>query len=232
MSLVLALVGRNGMVLAGDSRNVVSSNIGFTAVYDSVKKIDRLTKYVGIGYVGAHALAMQLVCLIKEQLRLNPRSVHIDDVMGISRRVLRDQYAECFPGQPGDECPQTIFTLAGYTEDGTAKVYMLASLNNFMPEYFAEGQAASGIAVHAFSLLGRFYTPGTDYRKLTRLAAFVIKDTEAQDQNVGGALHIATILPDEGYREIERSVIDECIEDNEKRIAALRSYFSGGIEDA
>lgn len=61
MTLVAALEGKHGIVLAADSRGTVGDPRGLTAINDTQTKLFKLSDWCGIGMSGAAELATTLI---------------------------------------------------------------------------------------------------------------------------------------------------------------------------
>jgi hypothetical protein len=97
MTLVVALKGTDGMVLAGDSRGTFGDPRATTAQNDSMTKLYALSKYVGVVTAGDAGLATRL---ISAWLHANPPAQNggLTDVTLSFYGFVRQQYAVAFPG--------------------------------------------------------------------------------------------------------------------------------------
>lgn len=228
MTLIAGLQGVDGLVMAADSRGTIGDPRGLTAINDSHTKLFRLTSHVGAAVAGASELAVQLISEIRTQLAANPAVVFIDQVMNLTRGILRSRYADWFSTLSPDQRPSIIFMLAGFTDaPRVPKMYLLVSSMDFAPQLFTNGHALAGIPQYAIYLLHRLYSPDMTRQNLVSLAAYVISETATQDPKVGGPIRMAEIAPDTGYREIEQEVITEVIERNNEQNKRLKDFFFG-----
>ncbi|MEM0049772.1 MAG: hypothetical protein QXW39_04465, partial [Candidatus Bathyarchaeia archaeon] len=95
MTLVVIFQGTDGLVLAADSRGTfIGSPRGLTIITDSMVKMFKLTKYVGIVVYGQGELAAQLV--IEVQKSLTPQDLYVSQVLEKIRSILRSKYGDWF----------------------------------------------------------------------------------------------------------------------------------------
>lgn len=228
LTLIAGLQGVDGLVLAVDSRGTVGDPRGLTAINDSHVKLFQLTSHVGAAIAGSSELAAQLISEIRLNLTANPSFVFIDDVMNLTRNILRSRYADWFGAVPPDQRPGVIFMLAGFTvPPHQPKIYILASQVDFAPQLFAR-HALAGVPQYAIYLLNRLYSPDMTRQNLVSLAAYVISETATQDPKVGGPIRIAEMSPDTGYSEIGPEVIAEINARNDIQNKHLKEFFFGG----
>ncbi|MBM4276336.1 MAG: hypothetical protein FJ130_00435 [Deltaproteobacteria bacterium] len=62
-------------------------------------------------------------------------------------------------------------------------------------------------------------------KNLASLAAYLIAETATQDPKVGGPIRMAQITTEEGFKELEESVIVEVVKGNEEQNQKLRQFF-------
>ena len=167
VTLLVALKGKDGLVLAADSRDTFGDPRGVTAQNDSQQKAHVLAPHVaalqaGAGEVGA---------LIVQNARQGIESQGLDGataVMEHLRASARSAYNEWFPSVPAIQPPalqmagqvaarpDLAFLVGGY-EDGPsgpqARIYQIGSATDFSPMLHDYGWAVSGVAQYALYLL-------------------------------------------------------------------------------
>src|SRR5437870_3373395 len=96
MTLLVALKGRDGIVLASDSRGTFGDPRGVTAQNDSMQKAYILSRHVGALIAGGGELWGTIYTKVEEAI---PKG-QVDGataVMGLAREIARDSYAAWFP---------------------------------------------------------------------------------------------------------------------------------------
>jgi 20S proteasome alpha/beta subunit len=246
MTLLVALSGRDGLVLAADSRGTFGDPRGVTAQNDSQQKAHILSVHVaalqaGVGEVGA---------LIIQHVRERVAATGVDGVtpvMNALRETARTSYDEWFPSVPPIPAPQLVMTgqaparpdlafiVAGYElQEGVVPVprlYQLGSATDFAPMVHDYGFAVAGVAQYALYLLNRLYEADRSVQELQALAVYVVTETASQDGKVGGPVKLVTIAPDAGGVLLDPTEVVAIANQNEGRSQALRDSFYGRSRD-
>ena len=238
MTLLLALSGNDGLVVAGDSRGTFGDPRSITAQNDSQKKLYVASKYTAILTAGQGELGATLMT------RVMPKLQGVEGVTAVMERVreiVRDAYKEWFQGfalQPmaGSSAPlrpDLALLVAGYDLDGLGtpaqqRLFQLVSQLDFAPMLHNYGFALVGVAQYALYLLNRLYKVEASVQELKALAAYVITETASQDGKVGGPVQMAVITPSTGGREIERTEMEQLLPGNQSRSKALKDLFYEG----
>lgn len=235
MTLLVALKGKDGLVLAADSRGTFGDPRGVTAQNDSMRKAFILTDHVALLMAGAGELGSNIVNQAIPQL--GGRGDAVTPVMEAFREVARDRYKAWLPhlppaaGQPGQQTrPELGFIIAGYDVDGDAahsidRIYQLSSNLDFPPMLHQYGFAIAGIPQYALYLLNRLYQADRTIEELTALGVYTITETASQDGKVGGPVRVITISPDHGCQELDNEAIKAVMVQNQERSDALRRSF-------
>lgn len=145
MTLVVALEGKDGLVLASDSRGTIGDPRSLTAINDSMRKLFQLGEWCGIGIAGASELAATLVDKLQRDLATRSTNC-VDQIAEATTKLVKEQYGSWFGNRPWasgqvvhDQRPVITFTLAGYTQgsDGTPdkpRIWLLSSQLDFAPQ--------------------------------------------------------------------------------------------------
>jgi len=233
MTLIVALQGKDGLVLAADSRGTIGDPRGLTAINDDQTKLFKLSKYCGIGITGSSELAAKIVDELKVALTQDNKEF-TDDILKETRQLVRSRYDDWFAKFDVKERPGIVLTIVGFhkTQDDQfiPRTYLLASPLDFAPQLFSNGNCLSGVPQYAVYLMHRFYHPDMTVDNLVRLAAHLIAETATQDPKVGGPIRIATITPEEGFQELTESAIREILRLNNEQNEKLKRFFFGGDE--
>jgi 20S proteasome alpha/beta subunit len=234
MTLTVCLQGKDGFVLAADSRGTFGDPRGVTAQNDTIKKI-YLIKKIGILSAGG-----QQGNMIIDEVTKATELENIEDAtktMGKVREVSRKKFNEWFPtfpflpmpGQnPAFMRPSLQLTIAGYdTENGKTipRIYSMVSNLDFSPNLHDFGFALGGVAQYALYLLNRLYSEDMDIENMKHLAAYVVTETATQDGKVGGPVQMAVILPNEQAHMVNKDEIDSIVMKNQERSKGLNALF-------
>jgi len=241
MTLLVALRGSDGLVLAADSRGTFGDPRGITAQNDSMKKAHVLSKHVCVLQAGASEVG----ALVVQELSASLEAVDgVSNVLSRLRDHVRARYQQWFPSVPAMPAPalvatgqvptrpDLIFLVGGYEvdENGRAfdgKIYQIASALDFAPSLHDYGFAVAGVAQYAFYLLNRLYEGNRSITDLVALAVYAITETASQDGKVGGPVNVVTISAEAGCTVLTSDEVDAIAETNSRRSGALRKSFYG-----
>jgi len=242
MTLNLILKGKDGMVLASDSRGTFGDPRGVTAQNDNMRKLYQLSKYVGVVFAGSGELAATLMDEIQKKIASsNPPKEGITPVMELVKDILISRFDSWFKGfavapiaTPASipTRPTLVLIIGGYEVDSEGrpneqKIYSLNCHQNFAPMLHDYGFGLNGIVQYALYLLNRLYRSNLLIEKLLPLGAYVITETASQDGKVGGPVQLMKIMKDTGCRLLTGEEIASILKDNDSRSEKLRQSFLG-----
>lgn len=241
MTLIAALQGRDGMVMASDSRGTIGDPRGLTAINDVQNKFFQLSKYCGIGVSGAAELAARLIDILSKSIK-NANLEYVDNIVNHTYTCFKREYLNWFGGRAWagtaqiiDQRPVSIFILAGFNKLGEnqfqPRIYLINSQVDFAPQLCTSGHFLAGIPQYATYLIHRLYNPQMAVVHLSALAAYLIAETATQDPKVGGPIRIAHITQDKGYEELTESSVNLIVKKNEEQNQKLRQFFFGGDKE-
>ena len=237
MTLIVALQGCDGSVLAADSRATIGDPRGLTAINDTHTKLFQLTKTCGIGISGASELALKLVDELKQEFSQNPQE-EVDKIVAKSREIIRKRYDDWFVKFTLADRPAINLIFVGFHKTGkgsdppSPRTYLLSSATDFAPQLSANGNMMSGVPQYAIYLQHRFYNPDMTVEHLARLATYLISETATQDPKVGGPVRVATLKNDDGIQELGNERVDEIIKLNSEQNEKLKQFFFEGTTNA
>ena len=236
MTLLVALKGKDGLVLAADSRGTFGDPRGVTAQNDTMQKAHILSEHVAVLAAGSGEVGALIIDISKKEIKQN----NIDSatsVMEKFRDIVRKQYNEWFPTVPPIQSaalmqsgqvavrPGLEFLIGGYEKDNTSRLYGLSSMTDFSPMLHDYGFAIKGIAQYALYLLNRLYSKDMTLRSAIELAAYCISETATQDGKVGGAVQIAEITTKNGFKAYTKEEVEGITEENKKQSQSLQGLF-------
>jgi 20S proteasome alpha/beta subunit len=230
MSLLVCLLGTDGLVLATDSRGTFGDPRGITAQNDLIKKLYLVNERVGILVAGAGDLGSTVVSGF---LALPDIASHgVTELTMALHRYAREQFAQWFQlftikqtgGDPRPARPDLNFLVAGFELNQESKIYRMSSSLDFAPMLHNYGFGIDGVAQYALYLINRLYDPESAIEDLQYLAAYVITETASQDGKVGGAVQIAHVKEGD-TRSLSAGTVEEILLANRKRSQALKKSF-------
>jgi 20S proteasome alpha/beta subunit len=230
MSLLVCLLGTDGLVLAADSRGTFGDPRGVTAQNDLIKKLYLANERVGILVAGAGDLGSTVVSGF---LALpDTASLGITELTMALHRYARAQFGEWFerfsikpaPSDSRPARPDLNFMVAGFELNYEPKIYRMSSSLDFAPMLHNYGFGIDGVAQYALYLLNRLYDPKSVIEDLQCLAAYVITETASQDGKVGGAVQMATLAAGD-TQILDTDAVADILVANRERSHALRISF-------
>jgi 20S proteasome alpha/beta subunit len=241
MTLLVALKGNDGLVLAADSRGTFGDPRGITAQNDSQQKANVLAPHVAVLQAGAGEIGTLIVREVTSLIE-GQNMDGVTAAMNVLRDRARQSYQEWFPSLDAIPAPQLVatgqaasrpdlaFVIGGYEPivegvDPTPAIYHLLSGLDYAPMLADYGFAVQGVAQYALYLLNRLYEPDRTVQELSALAVYVITETASQDGKVGGPVQVITVKPEEGCEVLAPESVSEIATGNEERSRALRNSF-------
>ena len=237
MTLLVALKGKDGLVLAADSRGTFGDPRGITAQNDNMKKAQILSPHVAVLTAGSGEVGALVISVVAQKVAEH-NTDGVSPVLDILRSTVREQYNNWFPTVPAIQPmallqagqvpvrPDLAFLVAGYEPDNTPRIFGLGSFFDFSPMLHDYGFAVQGVAQYALYLLNRLYEADRTVQELTSLAVYVITETASQDGKVGGPVSLITIEPGpKGCQIMPPDKVLQVQEANISRSKALRDSF-------
>lgn len=234
---MVCLKGKDGMVLASDSRGTFGDPRATTAQNDNMKKVYAVSKYVGVLLAGSGELGSMIINEIQQKIEQNKKE-GVTPVMELIREILIKRYDEWFggfqiipvQGSVAPVRPTLVVIIGGYDCDSGGKpavqrIYSLNCHNNFAPFLHDYGFALEGVPQYALYLLNRLYSLDSSVKNLLPLAAYVITETASQDGKVGGPVQMSMILTDTGCVSLSSEEINKILESNIDRSKNLKVSF-------
>ncbi len=220
MSLVMALVARDSLVVVADRRQTMMHPAGTSTQWDGATKLAILPfasgrRQVLVGTTGAAGYAAvilsELAATVDQPMtgrgmaQLAPAQSAADVAMRV-HHLAAQLYDQAFPGVPapgtsqGPSRPPLGFVVAGWEPDAGGAVHpalwLLDGGSTFFPNLVETRWTALGLFDYAAKLLSRLHQPGSAEGALA-LASFVLEEVSAQDGRVGGGA-LAAVLPAAG----------------------------------
>jgi len=236
MSLAIAIQTNKGIAVASDSRGTFGDPRGVTGANDTIQKVYGLTKYTAMAVAGANEIGATLLDLLIPIIK-ERNFEGIDDVLQATRQLFGSKYDEWFPNLPPMPPPQAphlqrpglVVILAGYRMNGDRPtepmLFNLISQLGFVPSLSNYGFAIIGVPQYAIYLLNRLYSKDMSLQSAIELATYCISETATQDGKVGGAIQIAEITKNNGFRAYTKREAENITEENKKQSQSLRRLF-------
>jgi predicted proteasome-type protease len=229
VTLVVALQGQDGLVLAADSRSHQGDPQTGYVVTDHERKFVELTRYGGVGIVGTADLGIKIVEDLTTAVAPVWDQPAIDEVAEQTRVLACERYAWWF-GSDMAHHPGLMFVLCGYQGQASGeplpRLYALLSSYAFVPLPSTVGHATGGYNLFAAYYLNRLYSSAMTVAQLPRLAAHLIYETSRTDPSrVGLPIQMATITPQDGVQMMDAHAIVQLVRNNKGQMKRLKQSF-------
>jgi hypothetical protein len=226
MTLALAIMATDGIVVAADSRGTVGDPRGLTAVNDTQQKLFKFGK-CGFVIAGASEVALAIIDELGKRQLTEPSD--IDEGLKALRQAA-DFCDDWYKGIPPANWPGVLFILAGYRspngdEAPVPLVYLLNSNTRFAPQLANKYPMMAGVPQYAVYLSHRYYDPSISSENAAALAEYLINETASQDPKVGGPVHIALVTPD-GFSKYSEEDVKSLTDRNEELNTRLKTFFA------
>ncbi|MGC1121314.1 MAG: archaeal proteasome endopeptidase complex subunit beta [Candidatus Methanofastidiosia archaeon] len=192
----VALVGKDGVVLAADKR----ASMGYAIAHKNARKIFQISGLAGATGAGSVGDIQNFVNLLRVESNLysikTNQDLTVKSLATLASRILFGH--RYYPYL-------ALFIIGGYDERPVAfSLDPLGGMNE--DKYIASG---SGMQV-AYGLLEDQYKEGMTVKELQKLAARCINAATQRDLATGDGISMAVITKD-GYRELTKKEIEEVL---------------------
>ena len=226
MTLALAIMAADGIVVAADSRGTVGDPRGLTAVNDTQQKLFQFGT-CGLVIAGASEVALAIIDELGKKDLMEPDDIDKGLQAFEQAALFCDHW---YRGIPPEKWPGVLFILAGYRPSNgdpqsSPFVFLLNSNTRFAPQLANKYPMMAGVPQYAVYLSHRYYDPGISCQNAAALAEYLISETASQDPKVGGPIHIAMVKPD-GFNKLTNEDVDSLSKRNLSLNEKLKTFFS------
>lgn len=227
MSIGIAIVTQDGVVLAADSRGTFGDPRGQTAINDEMQKVFRVTSRCGVVIAGAGEIAVTILTETQAELAKQERPAGMEastaDVAAtLSRVALGFWGRHGFFTVPMEQRPGLFFLVGGVDDGGSPLIHLVPS-----PQHFALHTMGTGYAVIGLGLLGQYWLSRTYVADMSvgdasDLAEFVIGEAATQEGKIGGSVSLAQVTPASGWSMMDPKDLTQLARVNKDILADIR----------
>ena len=231
MTLALAILAVDGIVVAADSRGTVGDPRGLTAVNDTQQKLFKFGN-CGVAIAGASEVALAIIDELGKRNLTDPPDIDTALAAFAQAALFFDDW---YLGIPPEKRPAVLFIVAGYRvpQNGNQPkplVFLLNSNTRFAPQLANKYPMMAGVPQYAVYLSHRYYDPKISGQNAAALAEYLISETASQDPKVGGQIHIA-VVTNGGFHKLSDEDVKEIEKRNEALNQRLKTFFSHDGDD-
>ncbi len=211
MTLIIAALGKDFVVLGCDSRGTIADHVGTRVGLDTQQKLVKITNKVGILLVGDACQASYFIERYKQSL--NHKLKHVTEIAEDFAQFCRGEARITVDLPPADYL-SFGFLVAGIdeTEDQTIpKCFSLKSRTGFRLGLYTQGFGIDGKPFIADYMFAKNYSKKMNVDELVQLVVDALYDTIQIDGDVGGEIKL-TIIDNSGMRTLSQDDIEEKIQ--------------------
>ncbi|MBI5575778.1 MAG: hypothetical protein HY896_05385 [Deltaproteobacteria bacterium] len=224
MSLTVALKAAYGLVMAADSRVTEGYTLEGPKVQDNSVKFIRLDRDWGVQTYGNSNIGSAGIGALRDRIEANASlAASQEGLLEECRAVFKRESEKWSRENPGNhrQDKDVGFVLAGYGKGSAEPVIVNFQSPGFLDENMRHGCLLAGQWHIARFFLQRLYIRDARLEKMKELAVLLLNATMKSEKTVGGAIRLAEITPEEGFR----WATDEDVEALRKNSERLEGEF-------
>jgi len=235
LSLTLALKGKDGIVLAADSRITKGYTLDGPKTVDDSEKFVRLnsdcgTSTYGLSDIGNAGIAMLKDTISKSESIYDSIDKILDESMKIFSRV-SSKWSQDHSGIMRRD-RDVGFIIAGFERKYKEfKIFNLQS-PDFEPVGVKTGCLLAGQWHVAKFYVKRLFAENLPVDILKKLAVLLLNETMAVEKTVGGNINLASLTEKDGFTWISEDDVRSIIEKNSKFVIRFQEYFYSSLLNA
>ena len=222
MTLAMALRAADGLVLATDSRIT-----GKDRTADTSEKFLQVNRDIGVLTYGLAQPGYEGISQLVSEVNQN-QWAHFSEIADAAARIFQNSYESWLERQKEKQFHGVVgFILAGYDNLETNQFLIVHYEITPSPEQPLgsltmrpmPGDLLAAQWHIARYLLTKFFYPEMTVNELSELAAFVIAETMAVEETVGGPIQMAIITQTAGFQRVHQQDTIRMLQSGQKRFA-------------
>lgn len=219
MTLIVALIAKDGIAITSDSRMTSGdASVTTTQSNDTVRKIFKTTNHSAIAIAGSGEIGVTLIEEFQRNIAgKNKDRLGILELSEKFRILCITKYSQWFSRLSSESnlIPYFEVLLCGYEKNSKGnlinpKIIRITSGSQFAPMTTTTGFATLGIPTLANYLLNRLYVrENITIEQALSLGAFCIIETESQDGRVGGKIQASKFSNDAAFKDLDEKEINQ-----------------------
>lgn len=227
LSLTIALTGKDGLVLAADSRTTEGYTLGGPRIRDNVIKFIQLNENWGVLTYGLSDIGQAGLTALGEEILKGSGRLLLAAVLEKSTRIFDRVSSDWSRSNSGirRRDKDVGFVMGGYDrEERGFRVFSFQS-----PDFLARklnGRCLLGGQWHiAKFLIRKFYTENMTVDFLKRLAVFLLDATMTVEKTVGGPMRLATVTESAGFQWVPEEEMKHILEGTRPFLRFFQEQF-------
>lgn len=231
MSLTIALMGTDGLILAADSRTTEGYTLAGPKIRDdSVKFIQLNESWGGLTY-GLSDIGQAGITALREKISMGPGALSLASVLEEGTQIFNKVSAAWSRSNPEimRRDKDVGFMIGGYDKKERGfRVFNFQS-PNFISNKL-NGRCLLGGQWHvAKFLVWKFFTEEARTDTLKALAVFLLDATMTVEKTVGGAIRLATVTESKGFEWVQEEEMRRLLESNRTFRGFLQEHLLASL---
>lgn len=231
MSLTIALMGTDGLVLASDSRTTEGYTLAGPKIRDDSVKFIQLNENWGVLTYGLSDIGQAGITALRGEISKHPDNLSLASVLEESTQIF-SRVSSDWSGsnsEIGRRDKDVGFVIGGY--DRKEKGYRVFNFQS--PDFLSNklnGRCLLGGQWHIGKYLVRkFFTEDAKTDILKALAVFLLDATMTVEKTVGGAIRLATVTESKGFEWAQEDEMRRLLESNKTFLRFLQEHFYASL---
>ena len=231
MSLTIALMGTDGLVLAADSRTTEGYTLAGPRIRDDSVKFIQLNENWGVLTYGLSDIGQAGITALRGETLKHPDNLSLASVLEESTQIFSRVSSDWSRSNSeiGRRDKDVGFVIGGY--DRKERGFRVFNFQS--PDFFAKklnGRCLLGGQWHiAKFLVRKFYTEDATAGYLKALAVFLLDATMTVEKTVGGAIRLAIVTESDGFQWVPEEEIKHLLESNKTFLRFLQEHFYASL---
>jgi len=231
LSLTIALMGTDGLVLAADSRTTEGYTLAGPRIRDDSVKFIQLNENWGVLTYGLSDIGQAGITALRGETLKHPDNLSLASVLEESTQIFSRVSSDWSRSNSeiGRRDKDVGFVIGGY--DRKERGFRVFNFQS--PDFLAKklnGRCLLGGQWHiAKFLVRKFFTEEATADSLKALAVFLLDATMTVEKTVGGAIRLATVTESKGFQWLQEEEIRRILESNRAFLKFFQEHFYASL---
>jgi len=231
LSLTIALVGTDGLILAADSRTTEGYTLAGPKIRDDSVKFIQLNESWGVLTYGLSDIGQAGITTLREKVSKGPGPLSLASVLEESTQIFNRVSNDWSKNNPEimRRDKDVGFMIGGY--DKKEKGFRVFNFQS--PDFLSNrlnGRCLLGGQWHiAKFLVKKFFTEEARTDTLKALAVFLLDATMTVEKTVGGAIRLAIVTESKGFEWVQEEEMKRLLESNQTFRRYLQEHFYASL---
>ena len=231
MSLTIALMGTDGLILAADSRTTEGYTLAGPKIRDDSVKFIQLNESWGVLTYGLSDIGQAGITALREKVLKGPGHLSLASVLEESTQIFSRVSSDWSRSNPEimRRDKDVGFMIGGY--DRKERGFRVFNFQS--PDFLSNklnGRCLLGGQWHISKfLVKKFFTEDAGTDTLKALAVFLLDATMTVEKTVGGAIRLAIITESKGFEWVQDEEMRRLLESNRTFCRYFQEHFYASL---